>query len=156
MSGGTITNLVIGLAVLALLVVRQMSPRRLNDSYRLPLIIAVIGAFEFASYLKTHHGHQNEIVAAVAGSLVLAGLTGAMRTPTIRLWRQDGQLMRQGNWLTAVLWAVSLGAHLGYDRLVGGTAASTVGDATILLYLAVTFTVQRWILLARASRALPA
>ena len=59
--------------------------------------------------------------------------------------------MRRGTWLTAVLWIVSLAAHLGYDDLVAGHVAGknggNVGDATIVLYLVVTLTVQRFMLL---------
>lgn len=149
-----VINLVIGLLVLVLVVVRQLTVRRLNENYRLPLILAIIGVLEFASYLRAHHGYGTEIAVAAAGSLVIAAAAGALRAPTVRVWRQDGQLMRQGTWITALLWVVSLALHLGYDRLVGGTAAGTVGEATILLYFAVTFTVQRWVLLARAARTL--
>jgi hypothetical protein len=153
MSGGTITSLVIGVAVLALLVVRQLSVRRLNESYRLTLIIAIIGVVEFVSFLNTHHGHRTEVIEAVAGSLAIAAVTGALRAPTVKIWRDDsGQLLRQGTWLTAVLWIVSVGAHLGYDALVGGKTLGDVGDATILLYLAVTLVIQRVIMLARADR----
>jgi hypothetical protein len=156
MSGGTLTSLVIGVAVLALLVVRQLSVRRLNESYRLTLIIAIIGVVEFVSFLNAHHGHRTEVIEAVLGSLAIAAVTGAMRAPTVKIWRDDsGQLLRQGTWLTAVLWVVSVAAHLGYDALVGGKTLGDVGDATILLYLAVTLVIQRVIMLARADRHRP-
>jgi hypothetical protein len=52
-----------------------------------------------------------------------------------------------------VLWAVSLGAHLGYDALVaGGDGKGSLGRASVVLYLAVTFTVQRCVVLYRAQR----
>ena len=56
--------------------------------------------------------------------------------------------MRQGTVLTALLWIASVAAHLGYDKLAGGTAAGDVGAATMLLY----FAVQRRVLLTRAAR----
>jgi hypothetical protein len=154
MSGSTVTNIVLGIVVLALLVYRQLSVRRLNESYRVTLIIAVIGVVEFVSFLNSHHGNRTEIVEAVLGSLAIAAVTGAIRAPTVKVWRDDasGQLLRQGTWLTAVLWVVSVAAHLGYDSLVGGKATGDVGDATILLYLAVTLVVQRLIMLARVDR----
>jgi hypothetical protein len=114
MSGGTLTSLVIGVAVLALLVVRQLSVRRLNESYRLVLIIAIIGVVEFVSFLNAHHGHRTEVIEAVLGSLAIAAVTGAIRAPTVKIWRDDsGQLLRQGTWLTAVFgsyrWRLILG-----------------------------------------------
>lgn len=51
---------------------------------------------------------------------MLAAITGAIRAMTVRVWIQAGQALRQGTWITAVLWVVSLGVHLGYDYLVDG------------------------------------
>jgi hypothetical protein len=49
-----------------------------------------------------------------------------------------------------------LAAHLGYDYLVAGHVTGknggNVGDATIILYLVVTLTVQRFMLLNRVAR----
>jgi hypothetical protein len=77
----------------------------------------------------------------------------AIRAPTVRVWVDAGQAWRQGTWLTAVLWVVSLGVHLGYDYLVEGKGSqSGLGTASLLLYFGVTFTIQRLILQARARR----
>lgn len=148
-------SLIIGLAVLALLIARQVSVRPLGESYLIPLILAAIGIVESGQYLSGHHGHPGAIAAAVGGSLVLAAASGAARAPTVRIWVQDGQLMRQGTVVTALLWIASVALHLGYDKLVGGTAAGDVGTATMLLYFAVTFAVQRSVLLTRATPRLP-
>lgn len=64
-----------------------------------------------------------------------------------------GQAWRQGTWLTAVLWIVSLGVHLGYDYLVDGKGAQAgLGSASLLLYFGVTYMIQRLVLQARARR----
>ena len=159
MSGANVTNLIIGIAVVALLVSRQLMARRLNDNYRLSVILAIIGLVQFVNFIKSLHGphDDNRIIVAVVGSLVLAAVLGAARALTVRVWRQDdGQLMRRGTWLTAVLWIVSLAVHLGYDELVAGHIAGgnggNVGDATIVLYLVVTLAVQQFLLLARVKR----
>jgi hypothetical protein len=119
---------------------------------RLPLILAIIGVVELVRFLdKGHHG--TSVVVALAGSLVIAAVFGAIRAATTHVWVDRGQAWRQGNWLTAVLWIVSLAAHLGYDYLVGGKGSQAgLGSASLLLYLGVTFTVQRLILQARAQR----
>jgi hypothetical protein len=154
MSSGTLTSLVIGIVVLALLIVRQMRTRRLRESYRLSLILGVIGIVEFVDFLKTHSTGEAHIVEAVAGSLVLAAVMGVLRALTVRIWRQGDQLMIRGNWLTALLWVVAVAAHFGYDYLVsgGGKNGENVGDATVLLYLVVSLTVQRFVMLTRAER----
>ena len=119
---------------------------------RLPLIIAIIGVVQLAQFLQ--HGHHGPgVFVALAGSLVIAAVFGAIRAATVRVWVDGGQALRQGSWLTAVLWIVSLGAHLGYDYLVEGKGSPTgLGSASLLLYFGVTFTIQRLILMARAQR----
>jgi hypothetical protein len=156
MSGANIGNLVIGIAVLALLLSRQLVTRRLSESYRLSAILGILGIVEFVQFLSGHPHDDGGIAVAVVGSLVLAAGFGAVRALTVRVWRENGQLLRRGTWLTAVLWIASLAAHLGYDYLVAGHITGknggNVGDATILLYLVVTLFVQRYIMLNRAAR----
>jgi hypothetical protein len=148
----TLISILVGVAVAALLVVRQLRAQPLNATFRLPLILAVIGLIELVEYLDKHHP-GGVAYGALAGSLVLAAVFGALRAATIHLWMQDGQPWRKGNWLTGILWIVSLAAHFGIDFLIdphnpnGGLAGST-----ILLYVAVTYTVQRLIMQARAQR----
>lgn len=157
MSGANLTSLVIGIAVLALLLWRQLATRRLRESYRFAVILAVIGVIEFANFLGGHPDDGGAIAAAVAGSLVLAAVFGWIRALTVRVWRgSDRQLYRKGNWLTAALWIVSLAVHLGYDSLVAGHITAkhggSVADATVVLYLVITLTVQRYALLRRVAR----
>ncbi len=145
-------NLLIGLAVLALLVYRQLQVRPVRANFRLPLILAVIGVIQLSQFLKNDH-HTGTVFAALAGSLALAAITGAIRAMTVRVWIQAGQALRQGSWITAVLWVVSLGAHLGYDYLVDGKGSQAgLGTASLTLYFAVTYTIQRFILQAKAQR----
>jgi hypothetical protein len=145
-------NLLIGLAVLALILYRQLQVRPVRASFRLPLILAIIGVVELTQFL--HHSHHTAtIYAALAGSLVLAAITGAIRAMTVRVWIQAGQALRQGTWITAALWIASLAAHLGYDYLVDGKGPqSGLGTASLTLYFAVTYTIQRLILQAKAQR----
>jgi hypothetical protein len=86
----TTANLLIGLAVLAFLVYRQLQVRPVRANFRLPLILAVIGVIELTQFLKTDH-HTGTVIAALAGSLVLAAITGAIRAMTVRVWIQAGQ-----------------------------------------------------------------
>lgn len=151
----TLVSILIGLAVAALLVVRQLRAQPLNANMRLPFVIGVIGLIELVEYLSAHHP-SGIAIAALVGSLAVAAVFGAFRAATVHLWVQDGQPWRKGNWLTGVLWVLSLAAHFGIDYLIdphnpnGGLAGST-----ILIYLAVTYTVQRLTMQARAQR-LPA
>jgi hypothetical protein len=146
-------NLVIGVAVLGLILYRQMQARPVRANMRLPLILAIIGIIQLADFLQ--HGTHNttKVALALAGSLALAAVTAAIRAFTVRVWMDGGQAWRQGNWLTALLWVVSIGLHLGYDYLVLGKGSqSGLASASLLLYFAVTYTIQRVIQQARAQR----
>jgi len=151
---------IIGIAALAFILYRQLAVRRVRDSYRLVIILAVVGVLELSRFLSNRNGSHvgdGRIALALAGSAVLAVGMGVLRAMTVRLWRgRDGQLLRKGTWLTATLWVLAVAAHLALDALVaGGVSGKTgnIGNATILLYLAVSFGVQQMVLLKRAERA---
>lgn len=162
----------IDIVILALLLARQVTTRPLSDSFRLPAILVIVGLVEFAAFLmgggqqfaeivKGQRGfttiHDAKTVAvALIGSLALAALFAALRAPTFRLWWRDGKVWRKGGAVTLVLWIVSLGAHLAYDDLIASNAAlNGLGDATILLYFAVSLGLQRVFLARRASHIHP-
>jgi hypothetical protein len=91
---------------------------------------------ELVQYLQHEH-HCAGVAIALAGSLVIAAVFGAIRAATVHIWVYGGQAWRQGTWLTAVLWVVSLGVHLGYDYLVDGKGSqSGLGSASLLVYSA--------------------
>ena len=149
-----VLDVILGLAVLALLIYRQLSARQVNAAaLRLFVILMIIGVLQTYQFMSKNHAHPL-IIAAIAGSVVLAAIFGWLRASTVRVWLEDdGQAWSQGSWLTAVLWIVSLAAHLGYDILVAhGPAARGLGTATIVLYLAVSLGFQRVLVLQRAHR----
>jgi hypothetical protein len=163
------SSLVVDLAVLALILARQVRPRPLSNGIVLVLVLGGLGLAETGAFLFGQHqfgrfvtGHHRHLVAVVpdsrmviiaaAGSLLLAAVTGALRAPTVRLWWQDGQVWQRGTALTVVLWLVALGLHLSYDALVTRGADRGFGDATLMLYFAVSIAAQRVVLTARARR----
>jgi hypothetical protein len=155
MSSQTALNLVIGIAVLALLIYRQLRARPVRGNQRLVLVLVVIGLIETVHYTQKLHS-VSVAIAALAGSLVLAAVFGAARAATVRVWMQDGQAWAQGNLVTATLWVFALAAHLGYDYLVGQHKdIGSIGTATVVLYLAVSLGVQRLIVAFRAERLDP-
>ena len=150
-------DIVIGILVVALLIYRQLRTRRVNSGggARLMLILGLIGVVQTGEYLSGHHVGV-AAVAELLGSLVLAAVFAALRAVTVRIWIDRGVAWAKGGWLTAALWIVTLGAHLGYDALTGHSRATAgLGAATILLYLAVSLGVQRVITGYRARRLDP-
>jgi hypothetical protein len=155
-----VTDLVLGIVVLALLIYRQLVPRPIkSSSTRIALILGVIGIVETVGFLQQHHQSGSTAtvtVAALLGSLVLAVAFGVARAKTVHVWLKDGVPWSRGNWLTAGLWVVALAAHLGYDALLDQHKTTHgLGTATIVLYLAVTLAVQRLIVQQRARRLVP-
>lgn len=150
------TQVILGLVVLGLLIYRQLVARRVGSSgSRLMLVLGVIGLLETVQFLQKHHG-GSVTIAALAGSLVLAAIFGALRARTVRVWIKDGSAWTQGNWVTALLWILALAAHLGYDALLDKhKGTSGLGEATIVLYLAISLGVQRVIVQQRARRLSP-
>ena len=147
----TAANLVIGILVLGLVIYRQLIPRRVKSNMRIVLILAVIGLIETGQYLHGRHLDAT-LIAEILGSLVLAAVFGLARASTVRLFYKDGQWWTRGSWVTAILWVASVAAHLGFDYLVGGPGAGAFGNATVLIYLAVTYGVQRMVVIARSQR----
>jgi UDP-N-acetylmuramyl pentapeptide phosphotransferase/UDP-N-acetylglucosamine-1-phosphate transferase len=147
-----VAEIIIGVAVLALLIYRQLRTRPVNASgLRLTAVIGVIGLIETYQFVEKHHAGALTYVALL-GSLVLAAAFGVLRAATVRIWLQDGQPWSRGSWVTASLWIAALAAHLGYDALVAGRGTANVGDATIVLYLAVSLGIQRLVVHQRAQR----
>jgi hypothetical protein len=156
MSSQTLSYLVIGVVVLGLLIYRQLVARPVRGNQRVVLILVIIGLVEAVQYMQKLHAGSTAVVALV-GSLILAAVFGAARAATVRIWVQDGQAWSKGNLLTAALWVVAVGAHLGYDYLIGQHKdIGNLGDATVLLYLAVSLAIQRVIVTFRAQRLDPA
>ena len=54
MSGANLTNLIVGVVVLVLFLSLQLATRRLSESYRLPIILGVIGIVQLVNFLKGH------------------------------------------------------------------------------------------------------
>ncbi|MGO8961604.1 MAG: hypothetical protein ACLQFR_30165 [Streptosporangiaceae bacterium] len=152
MDSRIVLDLVIGIAVLGLLIYRQLNARPVRGADRVIVILVVLGLIEAVQYFQNLHAGSVAVVA-MAGSLVLAAVFGAARAATVRVWMQGGQAWSQGSLITAALWAAALAAHLGYDYLVGQHKdLGNAGTATILLYLAVSLAVQRLVVAARAQR----
>jgi hypothetical protein len=146
-------NVLIGLVVVAWILWRQTQKRPVREDRKptVLLILLVLGVLQLSTYFKTASSTV-PVIGLLVGSLVLAAGFGVVRGYTVRLWRQDGQLFRQGTWLTIVLWLAGIGVHIGFDALVDSSAKG-LGTASILLYLAVSLGTQRLVVQSRANHA---
>ncbi|WP_211766135.1 DUF1453 family protein [Kutzneria sp. CA-103260] len=147
-------NVVIGLAVLALLLYRQLQPRRVREdgALRLTVILLVVGVIQ-AYPVVSNHPPTTIVVLLLLAGLVSGAVFGTLRAYTTKLWIKDEDVWRQGTWLTLVLWLVAVGLHFGIDYLSERQGAPAgLGSSTIVLYLAVTLGIQRFITQQRAVK----
>jgi hypothetical protein len=147
----------IALAVLGWLLWRQVQVRELrrDRDLVLPLVLVVVGVGEVVSYSHDHPLHATGY-ALLAVSSVVAAIFGALRANTVRLWVEDGKLLRQGNLVTCVLWLIAIAIHIAGDYLIAPHDADRLGSVSLLLYLGVTLAVQRVWLNQRARGVGPA
>jgi hypothetical protein len=149
-------TVVIDVAVLAWVLYRQRSLRRvpLRFGAQLPVLIAVFGVIELVDYTNSHDVRGDVVLVTLASVLVGAGLLGALRAYTVRLYGgPGGRVLRQGTWLTMALWLVSVAVHFGAFSLVDALHGTTgIASASLLLYLAVSIAVQNNVVRHRARR----
>lgn len=146
--------IVLDVIVVALVLYRQRMVRRVRPrlSLRLPVVLAVVGLVELASYTGNRH-----VPAAAVGVLALsfvagAVVLGAVRALTVRLWRVEGLVLRQGTWWTILLWLVSIALHYGAQSWIGALGGpGGIVSASLLLWLGVTYGVQAAVVHRRAE-----
>ena len=149
-------QVIVGIAVLGWILynqlrVRQFTARRL----RVAGSLGVIGVVEIISAAGAHP------VSVVGWTLLVIGLVigaalGLVRAATVKLWVRDGAVYTQGHALTATLWIVGIGIHIGLDVLARAIAPSAdgVNASSVLLFIAVSLGVQGLMTMRRAQ-ALP-
>lgn len=139
-------SLVLGLAVLALLLYRQLRPRGVRTSPILPVVLLVLGLAELDGFAAKHPLTPLESGLLAMSLIVFAiGLAG-VRAFTVRIFLEGGRLMRQGTWVTVAIWLVAVGLHLGVDAVNG------VGEASLLLYLGLALGTQQLVVQWRARQ----
>jgi hypothetical protein len=144
-----VVDVVISAAVLVFILYRQVQVRRTSPRMVLPIILVIVGVLSLTGSATTSSGKMtgSEVGILIALLVLDAGCLGAVRAWTVKLWH-DGQqgVLRQGTWVTILLWLVGLGIHEGVDFAAHIPASST------LLYLGVTMLAQQFALQTRINR----
>ncbi|MEU4204287.1 DUF1453 domain-containing protein [Streptomyces sp. NPDC045456] len=134
-------NVLVIVAVIALVVVRQFKPQRLTSEGRSWwLLPAVLGFLAVREPGLIDSAHPTGSAALLAVGVVLGLLTGAAWAWTTRIWTDaDGQVWSAGRVVTAVAWVLGAGLRFGLYGvavLVGvhlGTQATMLSVAATLL-----------------------
>lgn len=148
MSG--LVNVLVIVAVIALVVVRQCSAQRISDDRRwwvLPAVLLVMAVRE-PGLIDPHHRMAS--VAVLGAELAVGLLTGAAWAWTSRVWRaEDGALWSRGTKATVLVWtgglalraalygvAAVLGVHQGSPALMAALAATLLVRGGLLAWRA--------------------
>jgi hypothetical protein len=122
-------------------------------SLRLPVLLGIIGLIDLLSYTdNTAHHVTGGDWAWVLATLVVGGLVlGGIRAFTVKLWTSNEWVVRQGTRVTIGLWVLSLALHFVSDVGAAHAVAGNFEASSFLLYLAVTYGVQNYVVHRRAQ-----
>ncbi|MFF1924505.1 DUF1453 domain-containing protein, partial [Streptomyces sp. NPDC058221] len=144
-------NVLVIVAIIALVVVRQCSAQRISGDRRwwvLPGVLLVLALRE-PGLVDSHH--QTLSVVVLGAELVVGLVTGAAWGWTARLWRAaDGSLWSKGTKATVYVWIAGLLLRVA---LYGVAAALGIhqGSPALMMALAVTLLVRSGVLARRAT-----
>lgn len=143
----TAVDVVISLAILALILWRQLQVRRASPTLVLPLVLIVLGAASLTTMSKGSSKLTSGELGILAALLVLDAVgLGALRAMTVKLWREGDALLRKGTWVTVGLWLVGIAIHEVVDLV------AHIPSSSLLLYLGVTLLSQQLVLQSRVNR----
>jgi hypothetical protein len=138
-------------AVIGLIIARQIRPRPISASRRwllIPVVLVVLAIRDGGLLDPAHRGASFVLLAAEM--LVGAGI-GLAWALTTRVWREaDGAVWAQGTKASLSVWGVGIAVRIG---LYGAGAALGVheGTGSILLAVALTLLIRAGLLLRRAQ-----
>jgi hypothetical protein len=147
-------TIAVDVLVLAWILYRQVKVRRVRPhlTLRLPVVLAVVGVIELVSYTGSHHVPAGGVGVLALSFVVGAVVLGAVRAATVKLWRVEGLVLRQGTWLTIALWLVSITLHYGAQGWITSLhGPGGIVSASLLLWLGVTYGVQTAVVHRRAE-----
>jgi hypothetical protein len=138
--------------IAALILYRQRRvrpvPRTLH--LRLPIVLGVLGVIEVLDYTDGHHVPASGFWLVVGATVIGAGVLGFVRALTVKIWESNNWVVRQGTWLTMILWVLSLALHLTSGIGAAHVNAVNFEASSFLLYLALTLGVQAYVVHMRA------
>lgn len=149
MSG--LVNALVILAVVGLVIARQLRPRQVAAGGRWWLIPAVLVVLAIRDGGLTDPAHRDLSIALLGGELLIGAGMGVVWALTTRMWTaQDGGVWAQGTRATITVWVLGIALRVG---LYAAAAAAGVHQETgsVLLAVAITLLIRAVVLLRRAQ-----
>ncbi|MEV4616327.1 DUF1453 domain-containing protein [Kitasatospora sp. NPDC049258] len=130
MSG--LVNALVILAVIALVVTRQLRPRKVATERRFWLLPAVLAVLALRDPQLIDPAHRAEAIGLLAASVLTVLAMGCVWGWTVRLWRsEDGTVWARGTKATMAAWVGMMVLRLGWYGL--GTALHVHQSSSALL-----------------------
>ncbi|MEU5435059.1 DUF1453 domain-containing protein [Streptomyces sp. NPDC020719] len=145
-----LVNVLVAVAVIALIVSRQVRPQRLADAKRWWLVPAVLVYLSIREKGLVDPDHHALSVLLLGAELVTGLLMGAAWGWTTKVWAEpDGSVWSRGTRATAFVWVVGIAVRVGLAG-IGVLAGIHMGTGALLLGLAAAILVRSGILVWRA------
>ncbi|MGV9267143.1 DUF1453 domain-containing protein [Kitasatospora sp. NPDC003701] len=145
-----LVNILVIIAVVALVLRRQLRPQRLDTERRfwvLPLVLAVLALRDPG---LVDGAHRALSIGLTAGSLLVVLAMGCVWGWTVRVWRgADGTLWTRGTKATAAAWAGMIAVRIGLFGLGAALHVHQSGSG-FMLGLAVLLVVRTLVVNWRA------
>ncbi|MFD5431905.1 DUF1453 domain-containing protein [Kitasatospora sp. NPDC127067] len=152
---GSITNILVGLAVVVLVVQRQMRVQRLDTERRFWLLPLILGALALRDPRLVDHQHTALSAGLLAAGLVAVLAMGTAWGWTVRIWRDsDGSVLVKGTRATVAAWCGMIAVRIGLYA-VGAALHVHQAGSSLMLGMAVLLLVRSFVVNWRARSLEP-
>lgn len=130
---GSVVNILITVAVVALVVVRQFTARRVGTDRRVWVLPLVLAALALRDPHLVDPAHRTAAVVLLVVGTLLAGASGCVWGWTTRVWREtDGTVWSRGTRVTLAAWAGTVVLRAGLYGLGSGLGVRQSTDGLLL------------------------
>lgn len=153
MSG--LVNALVIVAVIGVVIARQLRPRQVSAGGRWWLIPAVLVVLAIRDGGLIDTGHRDAAVALLAAELVVGAAMGVVWAATTRIWTQDdGSVWAQGTRATITVWMLGIATRAGLYA-AGASMGVHQDSGSVLLAVAATLLIRSGVLMWRARSLEP-
>ncbi|WP_377269057.1 DUF1453 domain-containing protein [Peterkaempfera sp. SMS 1(5)a] len=111
---GSVTDVLIPLAAVVLVLVRQFRARRVGDDRKIWLIPLVLAVLAFRDPHLIDPAHRAAALLLLGAELLVAAGSGCAWAWTTRIWRDaDGSVWAKGTWVSFAAWIGMVVVRIG-------------------------------------------
>lgn len=153
MSG--LVNALVIVAVIGVVIARQVRPRRVAAGGRWWLVPVVLVVLAVRDGGLIDSAHRDASIALLGAELAVAVVTGMAWGGTTRMWTaQDGSVWAKGTKATIAVWVLGIAIRISLYAAAAGMGIHQK-TGSLLLALAGTLLIRSGVLMLRAQREQP-